>query len=375
MNLGGFDLVRLSTVLQLIFLVIFLLFRSKDRTRNIFLALFLFSDASFILSGIFYGVNHSLSDAYLPFFYILFSITFLIGPAVYLYVEQSVNLNFRIGAKHFIHALPFVTIAVLNPLIIKIPSSDFFVFGSKTASLTTVLVLVLFHIHILGYLTMAVVSIVNANTRDKISPDQYFRKQWLPFLVKAFAVLWLVESSIYFVFVSFDHLFCWIKIVLAVGQFTVINTIVFLGLSRSQFLEDQAGTVRIKYKKALLSTAEREKYLENIQLFMKEQKPYRDPNFSLQMLSENVGLSPNYVSQILNSVVNKSFYEFVNHYRIQDSIHLLSGHKTVLEILYEVGFTSKSAFNSAFKKYTGTTPTMFRKSRKIRDNEPNFSRK
>jgi AraC-like DNA-binding protein len=34
---------------------------------------------------------------------------------------------------------------------------------------------------------------------------------------------------------------------------------------------------------------------------------------------------------------------------------------TVLEVLYEVGFNSKSSFNTAFKKHTGLTPTQFRK--------------
>jgi len=34
---------------------------------------------------------------------------------------------------------------------------------------------------------------------------------------------------------------------------------------------------------------------------------------------------------------------------------------TVLEVLYEVGFNSKSSFNTAFKKFTGTTPSEFKR--------------
>jgi len=55
----------------------------------------------------------------------------------------------------------------------------------------------------------------------------------------------------------------------------------------------------------------------------------------------------------------------VNSYRIEEAKKFFSDpvnrKKTVLEILYEVGFNSKSVFNNAFKKHTGITPTQFRK--------------
>jgi AraC-like DNA-binding protein len=61
---------------------------------------------------------------------------------------------------------------------------------------------------------------------------------------------------------------------------------------------------------------------------------------------------------------NQNFRDFINKYRIEESKFLLknksNGNKTILEIAYEVGFNSKSAFNAAFKKFTGLTPKEYR---------------
>nr|WP_320000773.1 helix-turn-helix domain-containing protein [uncultured Draconibacterium sp.] len=55
---------------------------------------------------------------------------------------------------------------------------------------------------------------------------------------------------------------------------------------------------------------------------------------------------------------------FVNEYRIEKAMELLASNDrkeyTILKILYEVGFNSKSSFNTAFKKHTGLTPTEYR---------------
>ena len=66
-----------------------------------------------------------------------------------------------------------------------------------------------------------------------------------------------------------------------------------------------------------------------------------------------------------NHNLNQHFFDFVNEYRIKKAMEILAdaskNHLTVLEILYEVGFNSKSSFNTAFKKYTKQTPTEYRK--------------
>ena len=62
---------------------------------------------------------------------------------------------------------------------------------------------------------------------------------------------------------------------------------------------------------------------------------------------------------------NQHFFDFINEYRIKEAMKILKDPTkkefTVLEILYEVGFNSKSAFNTTFKKNTCDTPTQFKK--------------
>ena len=120
-----------------------------------------------------------------------------------------------------------------------------------------------------------------------------------------------------------------------------------------------------KYKKTLLSESRKEMYRKKIEHYMESAKPYLDPSISLHELADELSIPPHHLSQVINSEFKKNFFDFINFYRINESKKILSGFdsnkKTILEILYESGFNSKSVFNSAFKKHTGLTPTQYRK--------------
>ncbi len=65
----------------------------------------------------------------------------------------------------------------------------------------------------------------------------------------------------------------------------------------------------------------------------------------------------------VNEEFDKNYYDFINHYRIEESKKLLSGAESdmrIIGVLYEVGFNSKSTFNAAFKKETGLTPRQYK---------------
>jgi AraC-like DNA-binding protein len=105
--------------------------------------------------------------------------------------------------------------------------------------------------------------------------------------------------------------------------------------------------------------------VDRLTQFMKEEKPYLEPTLSLQELAFRLNVPPRELSILINHHLSKHFFDFVNDFRIDHAKDILSDPNkqdlTILEILYEVGFNSKSSFNSAFKKVTGFTPTQFRK--------------
>ena len=82
-------------------------------------------------------------------------------------------------------------------------------------------------------------------------------------------------------------------------------------------------------------------------------------------LSEKTGLSNSYLSQIINQKDGRNFFDFVNEYRINEVMERMDDpdydHYTILAIAQDAGFKSKSTFNAFFKKSTGKTPSVYRK--------------
>jgi len=107
---------------------------------------------------------------------------------------------------------------------------------------------------------------------------------------------------------------------------------------------------------------------QQLKLLMQEDKLYTDPDFCLEMLAENLGLSIFQTSQLLNQSMKTSFYDMVNRYRVEEVKRRLSmsddRHFTLLAIAFESGFKSKSTFNRIFKEFTGQTPGDYSKSLK-----------
>ena len=121
-----------------------------------------------------------------------------------------------------------------------------------------------------------------------------------------------------------------------------------------------------KYEYSSLSKQDIARHKDKLISYLEQEKPYTDPDLKLQNLADHLRIPPYQLSQIINTELQQNFYDLINSLRIAEARHRLidptKQHITIITIAYDVGFNSKSTFNTAFKKYTKMTPSQFKKS-------------
>ncbi|ESU29927.1 hypothetical protein FLJC2902T_04080 [Flavobacterium limnosediminis JC2902] len=101
-----------------------------------------------------------------------------------------------------------------------------------------------------------------------------------------------------------------------------------------------------------------------IKKHIEKNKRYRDPYFSLDKLSTELMMSTSKLSQLINKESGHNFSDFINHLRVENAKKYLTdsnfSNYTIIAIGLECGFNSKSAFYTAFKKFTSVTPSEYK---------------
>lgn len=122
-----------------------------------------------------------------------------------------------------------------------------------------------------------------------------------------------------------------------------------------------------KYHTSTLTEAWMQQKIKQLNALMKEEKPYLKNTFSRTDLAAKLSISDHQLSQLINVMTETNFFGLINRYRTLEAKKLLDDidhdHLTVEQIAYDVGYNSKSAFYTAFKKEYNCTPHAYRKRR------------
>jgi len=120
----------------------------------------------------------------------------------------------------------------------------------------------------------------------------------------------------------------------------------------------------IKYKNSGLPTSLAKKLAEDLELLMSREQLYKENDLKLETLAEKLKSNRHFVSQVINQYYKTNFFDFINANRIDEAKRLLvsDDHKlNIIETAYAVGYNNKVTFNTVFKRFTGVTPSEYRK--------------
>ncbi|WP_316820446.1 helix-turn-helix domain-containing protein [Pedobacter gandavensis] len=310
----------------------------------------------------------------------LSSFVFLQLPTFYLYVLSVCYFDFKLKPKHLIHIVPFVfTNLILLPRFYMVDLISKISFLKNSSRMFEIqLNHISLHIQIIGYLIAAFILI---RRTKKIYLENYTGPNmeslnWLFQFTVALSTFYSVALfKNIFKFSSYPELSELLKVGLLIFELVIIFWYLYKALNNPGIfrnVDSKLKSVRniISEDKStggvLVVEKEYSEELLKLKQYMLEEKPYLNPSLTIQDMSKEIKIPVRDLSVLINHKLNQHFYDFVNTYRIECAMDILKdlskSKLTVLEILYEVGFNSKSSFNTAFKKHTGYTPTEYRKS-------------
>ncbi len=352
-NMSIFLILRILVVfafLQSIIIVIHL-FRTKGKSFSRLILAFLFLSFTLFLSGylfLFFKGHFLIMPAYLANLFV-----FISAPILYFYMLSVIGDKKKIQRTDTLHFLPFTIIFGIMLSYLLISPRELIVFTNFGNILISVL-----YVQCFVYLALIAIKLKAQNihlfsSRLSVLDD---RKKWTLIFVRAYAVIILLLLT---VFITRNILKLEICIVFMgiffVASFLMINSIILIGLSKPALFES-----RKKYLSSTLNDSDKDIYLTRLDHALYKDQVFLDPLISLDKLSRQILVPKNCLSQIINETYHLNFNELINKHRIERAVELLdssNGEAVIIEIAYQVGYNSKSTFNKAFKKFTGSTPS------------------
>lgn len=293
----------------------------------------------------------------------------LVIPLIWLYVKKLEQPHFRFSSRMSLHFLPFILFMSVNiPAFMHGSDSIFAYFLTQNSALFngTIWSVLLVQYSVYLFQIVKITQKVKVDAQQELSNIEYVDISWLNTFLYAFIIVFIILAIM---FAGAIHNFGteWLNPLVSVVFALSIFVLGYKGLfqqtifSNTDVLENLEPISQETIKPKKINTA----LSDNLQKYMEAWNPHRDSELTLTSLAKQVNMSRNQLSEVINSSLGSNFYDFVNKYRVEDvkqlMVHPRFKNFTILAIAFEAGFPSKSTFNTIFKKFTGLTPSEYRK--------------
>ena len=375
-NLHPVNFIILSGILQCVILgIILILYRKGKRASNRIIGLFiLICSLHFSWSMV---IDTNLGDVIKQLFWFPYSYLLALGPLLYLYTKSLTQHNFKFNSAALAHFMPVAIEFLVQLYFIRQGIADETVYydstgftGFRIVQLTSSAISIVLY----GKNALALIRFHEASLVENFSNQRDITLLWLYNLVKYLRVLWvfwLAFEVSFVLFLQFQMHFLSVYFLLYILLAIVTYSTYWIGLQTivksGTLIDILPAQIAIEKSSVYsrVSASDLSNYAIRLNMLMQSEKLYLHETLNLRMLSQRLDIEPNLVSHVLNNVLHKSFYDYVNEFRIAEVKRKIEdaaySHLKIVEVAYECGFNSKATFNRVFKKVTGKSPSDFRK--------------
>jgi len=373
---GFLNTIILLGTLQGFIICCLLFYSNSDRMANRLLArlIFLMSLASLNLYLNEIGIANlngltSTLDALIPMIVVM-----PMGPLIYFYTQASLDREFKMTKRQRLHFIPVIIDLVPSLTVIIFFVGVFSGLIRPNAAQWgrfiddyNVYADIPRWFSVTFYLWMSGRYLASVKRRNNLTNGQRIRFRWMQQFFRVFLifqVIWLLYLVPYVIprYTNFMlDTFKWYPVYLPMAIM-----IYWLGI-RGYLVSSRVAATAKKNgaSQSVFTSKVVEETVLLLQKAMENDKIYLDPNLNLSLMARHTGIAPKTISWVLNQRLQRSFNEFVNHYRVEAIKTKLqqetANNLTIAGVAMECGFNSQATFQRTFKDLTGMSPSEFRK--------------
>lgn len=354
-----------------LFISALLLVKKDKSTSDIFLFLWMLLNAVH-LSFFYLFYSETIFD-YPHLLGVQFPFPLLHGVLLYYYVSSVTNQLPKNRSIVFLHLVPTIlTFLYLIPFILLPAAQKIEIFKTGGQAYLVFQKILLIAVFLSGIVYVIWSSLLlrkhKKRIRNQFSNIEEINLKWLQFLTYGLGVVW----SLVIVTQNDTLIYMGVSVfVILVGFFGIQQKNIFSTKEIGPKIKEkevEQEQVKEKYISSGLSEEKEAEYYENLNNLVTQEKIYTQSELSLSDLASRLEIHPNYLSQIINKKESKTFYDYINAYRVEEFKRLIAISEnqqfTLMAVAYDCGFNSKSSFNRYFKKITGQTPSQYVKALK-----------
>lgn len=392
---------------SLLFALFFFLAHLKTKVLSkAVMGIFMIASAIFFTFSAFY--HFSVYKVLTYTYYLFVPVILVFIPLFYIYAKALTQRTYKFTRKEWGHFVPALALLVLNIVTYGFLSPEqkhLYVSGVHPEAYSSFMMNIVYWIYLLGVFIIVYAQLfyyifkfveVFRNHRENIKNTFSFKEEislnWLVILAGAFLLFFIINDTLNFLVIrdSFTYRVFYNMMMILIGLLLGYYGFIQKGVYKPQAVlfpdpqlkdTDPVEQTQLdnedmvkggnggngspeKYVNSGLNALQKEELQKRLSELMQEGL-HRDSKLTINDLAGKLDTKSKYVSQVINEMLGKNFYNFVNEYRIQDAKKLLTDPEyqkySVEGLAHMVGFNTKSSFNAAFKKHTGTTPSQYRR--------------